>query len=77
MSTTPKLLLTVITCSTLMLGCSTPHHEARWEYKIVNVSNTTADAKLNEMAAEGWSLASFSRNEGGNNSSTFVMKKRK
>ena len=77
MSTTPKLLLAVITCSTLMLGCSTPQHEARWEYKIVTVSNTTADAKLNEMAAEGWSVVGFSRNEGGSNQSTFVMKKRK
>ena len=77
MSTTPRLLLAVIACSTLLLGCSTLRHEARWEYKTVRVSVSERDAKLNEMAADGWSVAGFSQNEGGSNMSTFVMKKRK
>ena len=77
MSTTPKLLLAVIACSTLIAGCSTPPHDARWEYKTVSVYNTLADAKLNELAVDGWSVVAFSRNEGGSNQSTFVLKRKK
>src|SRR5579859_2594147 len=77
MSTTPKLLLAVIASSTLLLGCSTSQHGAHWEYKMVSVPNTAADAKLNELAADGWSVVDFSRNEGGSNQSTFVLKRKK
>jgi outer membrane murein-binding lipoprotein Lpp len=77
MSTTPKLLLAVVASSTLLFGCSTPQHGAHWEYKTVSVSNTAADAKLNELAADGWSVVDFSRNEGGSNQSTFVLKRKK
>jgi len=77
MNTAPKLLLAVIASSTLLLGCSTPQHGARWEYKTVSVYNMAADAKLNELAADGWSVVAFSRNEGGSNQSTFVLKRKK
>jgi hypothetical protein len=77
MNTTPKLLMAVVASSTLLLGCSTPHHGAHWEYKTVSVSNMEADAKLNELSADGWSFVAFSRNEGGSNQSTFVLKRKK
>jgi hypothetical protein len=78
MSTRPKLLLAVIASSTLFFGCSTPHHAEHWEYKTVTLSNwPAADAQLNELGAEGWVVVGFSRNEGGSNTSTFVLKRRK
>ena len=78
MSTRQKLLLAVIASSTLLLGCSTPRHSEHWEYKTVTLSNwPAADAQLNELGAEGWGVVGFSRNEGGSNTSTFVLKRRK
>jgi hypothetical protein len=78
MSTTPKLLLAVVASSMLVFGCSTPRHAGHWEYKTVILSNRPeADAKLNELGAEGWVVVGFSRNEGGSNTSTFVLMRRK
>jgi hypothetical protein len=78
MSTTPKLLLAVVASSMLVFGCSTPRHAGHCEYKTVILSNRPeADAKLNELGAEGWVVVGFSRNEGGSNTSTFVLMRRK
>jgi hypothetical protein len=77
MKTTSKLILVVIASSTLLFGCSAPRHGAHWEYKTATVSNMAADAKLNELAEDGWSVVAFSRNEGGSNESTFVLKRKK
>ena len=79
MSTTPKLLLAVIASSTLLFGCGTPRHIEHWEYKTVTLNNNwpTPDAKLNELGEEGWVVVGFSRNEGGSNNSTFVLKRHK
>lgn len=80
MSMKPKLLLAVIASSTLLLGCSTPHHAEHWEYKTVTLPShdkSVTEAKLNELGGEGWVVVGYSRNEGGSNQSTFVLKRRK
>lgn len=70
-----KRLLAFLASATLIIGCSTPRQATRWEYKTITVANYLVDVKLNEMSAEGWILAGFSRNEGGSNNTTLVMKK--
>ena len=78
MNTTPKILLAVVASSMLSFGCSTPRHTGHCEYKTVILSNRpAADAELNKLGAEGWVVVGFSRNEGGSNTSTFVLMRRK
>jgi hypothetical protein len=76
MSTTRKVLLAFIASSTLLLGCNTPQRGTHWEYKTVSFPNTASDAKLNELAAGGWSVVGYSRDEGGSNQSTFLLKRK-
>ena len=81
MNTTPKLLLTLAVSSTLLLGCRTPQEHGRWEYKTITVysdASSKVDPELNRLAQEGWSVVGFSRNlDGGNFSSSFVLKRKK
>ncbi len=78
-------LLIAIATSFLLVGCCTTHQccsepnatAAQWEYRTVTVSNMEGVGKLNALASEGWSLVCFSRNEGGSNTSTYILKKRK
>ena len=78
MSKTPGLLLAVIASSMMLFGCSTLQPAERWEYKTVTLNNwPAADVKLNELGQEGWAVVGFSRNEGGSNTSTFVLRRHK
>ena len=68
-------------CLLAVVGCSTPHSGARWEYKTVIVNTGSGsgevDQHLNRLAHEGWSVVSFSRTHNENYSWAFVLKRRK
>jgi hypothetical protein len=70
-----------LVASTLFLaGCCTSHHSTTWEYKTYlggNTMITKLDTKLNELAAEGWTIQSFSPQEGQPGSYVFLLKRPK
>ena len=60
-----KTTVMIILCSAAMFlsGCSTSHpHATAWEYKVVEMNDYSGklEAKLNELASEGWVVVSAS-----------------
>lgn len=69
MKTNLKQLFIVGATSVLLAGCCTPHHAARWEYKVVRLNRVgvayadfakTQESVMNELAKDGWIFVSQS-----------------
>lgn len=62
--------------ATLLTGCHAPHHSS-WEYRTYRTPVGGSEDGLNKLAAEGWTVQSFTTTPNDSSYWTFLLRRPK